>query len=179
MKICFGEEIPLRYEEICLDLAAGDRPYLDGTDVWIHNDIRDLYHIEKVCDVFDCLADLSDDSVSKIRCTHFLEHLSHNDNIIRSGLYFLEEIKRVLKPSGTLYIEVPNLKGHVQNWIEGNVTDKQFAVYLYGEQDHIFNHHLNGFTDYSLNELLRKAGFGSITIEDVGLVLCSLASKEY
>lgn len=46
---------------------------------------------------------IADDSVDAIFCTHVLEHIMSYDLV-------LSEIKRVLKPAGSLYIEVPSTR---------------------------------------------------------------------
>ena len=46
---------------------------------------------------------IADDSIDAVFCTHVLEHIMSYDLV-------LSEIKRILKPKGSLYIEVPSTR---------------------------------------------------------------------
>ena len=47
---------------------------------------------------------LEDNSADEINCEHTLEHIQLNEDFI----FVMNEIYRVLKPGGTVYIEVPH-----------------------------------------------------------------------
>lgn len=70
--------------------------------------------------------------------TQVLEHVSHPDEVIG-------ELQRVLKPGGRLYLSAP------QGWPEH-------------QQPHDFYR----FTRFSLEKLLREAGFSKVVIEPMG-----------
>lgn len=54
-------------------------------------------------------------SVDHILCSHFLEHLFHNE-----GQFLIREFYRILKPSGTIHIILPDLEKIIKEYIENN-----------------------------------------------------------
>ena len=77
-------------------------------------------------------------SFDVVRMVHVLEHLS-------SPLAIFKEIKRIIKPGGTLYVEVPN--------------EKSFAGACFKENYLAAGSHLYGFSLSTLTLLCEKAGF--------------------
>lgn len=55
----------------------------------------------------------SDQSVSKIYTSHFLEHIP-----VEKGSFFLQECYRVLKPEGVMRLVVPDLLSHAEKYVE-------------------------------------------------------------
>lgn len=83
-----------------LDLGSGRRPYqLDNAQV-IHLDCFELPHIEVVHNLEQYPWPFADNEFDKVRAVHVLEHLSDTVKAV-------EEIYRILKPQGILYIEAP------------------------------------------------------------------------
>ncbi len=148
-----------------LELGSGDRP----TPGWTHMDIRpDAPEVDIVGDAQDPLPGSSD--FEAIRATHLLEHFSHRETVP-----ILMRWRGLLADGGELYLEVPNLTGHIAAWDRNQSSDAQLVEYLFGEQDHEYNFHKTMFTPGTLYKVLRDAGFESIEIQDVGLVLCATA----
>ncbi len=172
-----------------LEIGSGDRP----TPGFVHLDIRpDAPDVDLIGDatrltsayiVFERTGPRTQTRVSpitkptpggceEIRATHVLEHFSHLQTV-----ELLKHWREYLKPSGRLYLEVPNLTGHVNAWRDGDSSDAKFVEYLFGEQDHEFNFHKTMFTEQTLRTSLEQAGLTVISVEDVGLVLCAEAIR--
>ncbi|MCD6493908.1 MAG: class I SAM-dependent methyltransferase [Archaeoglobaceae archaeon] len=83
-----------------LDLGSGRRPYQEENAEVIHLDIVKLPHIEIVHDLNKFPWPFKDNEFDKVRAVHILEH-------IWDTVKAMEEIYRILKPKGILYIEVP------------------------------------------------------------------------
>lgn len=152
-----------------LELGSGDRPYRTDDPDWQHNDTRELQHIEFVGDAFDPIAWIEEASCSHLRATHLLEHFSHRDTV-----EVLENWLETLEPGGELYVEVPNVKGHIQAWWGSAMSatiDASVMIMLYGEQDHDGNFHKAGFTEKLLKQRLEDAGFEDVKVQDIGMVL--------
>ncbi len=144
-----------------LEIAAGERP----TPGFLHNDMRDLEDIEIVCDCRELPKRIATKAV-EIRCTHALEHFSHRETVS-----VLREWGSLMELEGFLHIEVPNLLGQIRALMSGELSHKEVVTLMYGDQDYEGNQHLTGFTHETLAESLWIAGFRSITIQDIGLVL--------
>ena len=140
-----AEEIPAG--ALVLDAGAGTSPYLpyfrqhryQSCDTYAKNGasfIADLHHIP----VADC-------SYDAIICTQVLEHVQYPQKV-------LQELFRVLQPSGRLYLTAP------QGWG------------LHQEPHHYFN-----FTRYGLELLFRDAGFQDISIQERGGILWYLSKR--
>ena len=113
----------------------------------------DLY---ETADVTADMRDLphSDESVDEINCSHALEHLTLAD-----GGRALAEFHRVLRPGGTLTVEVPCFNCACRVWVEGVGTDRTRAYQaIYGE-DAVGMHHLSGWSERGLQSRIVSAGF--------------------
>ncbi len=75
-------------------------------------------------------------------CSNVLEHVPYPKNL-------LDDIKKVMRPSTVLYLEVPH---------ENLVRDNPTPLALLGKKRH-WHEHINFFSEASLNALLQKAGF--------------------
>lgn len=114
---------------------------------------------------------LSANSVSVIYCSHMLEHIPYS-----SLPKFLEECKRVLKPSGQLSVCVPNAKYYIQAYMEnrhfrdaesfygpavvntGSYLDQvNYIAYMGGQHYYMFD-------EENLVNTLRCAGFSQVTL---------------
>lgn len=91
-------------------------------------------------------------SVDTVTCLDVLEH-------IVDPLKFLDEINRVLKPGGSFIVSVPNL-GYYKHRL--SVAMGKFPE-TSGDKELFDGGHLHYFTYSTLENLLRKHGFGDIT----------------
>ena len=172
---------PLPGVMVKLELGSGDRP----TPGFVHLDARPgAPDVDIVCDASrldECKpawVNARDEWLNpikpcdEIRATHLLEHFSHRDTV-----ELLKHWRSYLKPSGRLYLEVPNLTGHIKQWSAGGSSDSELVVYLFGEQDHEFNQHRTMFSEATLRDSLERAGLIVLDVRDLGLVLCAEAMR--
>jgi predicted SAM-dependent methyltransferase len=61
---------------------------------------------------------LSDRSVDVLYSSHMLEHLDREEAVA-----FLREARRVLRPGGTLRVSVPDLRMHINRYLESGDAD--------------------------------------------------------
>jgi predicted SAM-dependent methyltransferase len=108
--------------------------------------------------------DLSDDlpfpnhSVDYLYCSHFLEHLSRPD-----ALHLLKEARRILKPSGTFRICVPDLAYAVSLYAKGQ-SKKMLQNYFFVEDlDSSMAKHRYMYDYDLLSAALKEAGFAIVT----------------
>ncbi|MDM9379952.1 glycosyltransferase [Chlorogloeopsis sp. ULAP01] len=106
---------------------------------------------------------LENNSVDEIFTEHMLEHLSKYEVPIA-----LKEWARVLKPSGKLVMNLPNLEWCLQQWLIKPEEERwgwQLDT-IFGLQTHPGEFHKTGFTKPHLSQLLKTAGFREININD-------------
>ena len=90
--------------------------------------------------------DYENDSVDEIEASHILEHFD-----IHYTPYILANLFRMLKPNGSLYLEVPNLRKAVKSLRFKSWQSKLNAIkFLYGI-DLPGNFHKSGFTFHILS----------------------------
>jgi len=102
-------------------------------------------------------ANFPEDYFDLINMSHVLEHLPN-------PLITLEEIKRIMKPSGYLLIEVPNennfkIRNFLLNLFLRSTKEEKFAPRSY---------HLYLFTKETLAYLLKKTGFKILLLKEEG-----------
>jgi len=144
-------------QEIWLEIGSGD----SGENGWTTLDITNK------CDIFwDIRRGLPfpNESISKIYSSHFLEHLSYKE-----GQRFLEESMRVLIPSGTFSICVPNARLYIEAYVKcypldhfckyipayNNTTKIDYVNYM----AYMDGHHKYMFDEENLLFILESAGF--------------------
>jgi predicted SAM-dependent methyltransferase len=119
---------------------------------------------DHVCDAAN-LKIFQDYTFDVIYASHILEHFDYNDTS-----KVLLEWKRVLKPSGELYISVPDLKQLALLMLFPNLTvSEQFHVsrMIYGGHIDRLDHHHAGFTkDVLATRLIKDAEFSSVELLD-------------
>lgn len=99
-----------------------------------------------------------DQSVDYLYCSHFLEHLSRPE-----ALHLLKESHRVLKPTGTFRICVPDLAYAVSLYAQG-ASKTMLANYFFVEDlDSSMARHRFMYDYTLLDAALREAGFASVT----------------
>jgi len=102
---------------------------------------------------------LPDNSVDEIFSSHMLEHLGKFE-----VPQALQEWHRVLKPTGKLQLNLPDLEWVVQQWID-LPEDKRWGWpldTLFGLQTHPGEFHKTGFTADRAEKILKHVGFGSV-----------------
>ena len=120
----------------------------------------------------DMVFDLSDglpfdnNSVDEVMAIQVLEHLSN-------PIALLEEIYRVLKPSGVIDIAVPDLTVVFEHWVEATNEERWIAIgerkwpplyaWIWGRGEGA-NKHLSGFDRWQLESMLIETGFGDIEV---------------
>jgi SAM-dependent methyltransferase len=87
--------------------------------------------------------------------SHVLEHLNKKDHV-----KCLSEIHRVLKPEGTVYIEVPDFIKALQFYLD-NFQGRQDYWYMciYGRDAYSSDVHRSGISEQYLTDLLFDCGF--------------------
>jgi len=121
---------------------------------------------------YDCRKKMPFDSgsISHILCSHFLEHLFHDQS-----MFLLTEFYRVLKSGGTAHIVLPDLEEHVNTYLADQRPEAADAfmerILQYGKQgltarnkllDLTGNyglHHLWMYDRRSMEHKMRQAGF--------------------
>lgn len=91
----------LAMRPLILDLASGSRAARKKTQGRVTTDALDLPDIDVVCDLNEGFPFLPDDSVDEIYSHNTLEH-------IEKLLFLMDEIHRVLKPTGKKVLFVPH-----------------------------------------------------------------------
>jgi predicted SAM-dependent methyltransferase len=114
-------------------------------------------------------------SVDILYSSHMLEHLDQNE-----AAAFLEEARRVLRSGGIIRLCVPDLRRHVQQYIESHDADAFiFATHLTQPRPRTIaqrlsillvgtRHHQWMYDGRSLCRLLRDHGFGDPKILNAG-----------
>lgn len=113
-----------------------------------------------------------DNSVEVVYASHLLEHLGFKE--VQSALV---EWKRVLKPGGFLFINVPDLEWlarELVNQSSGNeatsevfYTPQKLMEVIYGNQDHEGEYHKSGFTKDILTNILNDLGFKDANVKTI------------
>jgi len=94
-------EVILARQPLILDLASGTRAHRKKSLGRVTLDILDLPNIDVVCELNEGFPFLPDNSVDEIYSHNSLEH-------IRNLLFLMDEIHRVLKPTGKKVLFVPH-----------------------------------------------------------------------
>jgi predicted SAM-dependent methyltransferase len=131
---------------------------------WINSDIREHPEVDIVCDIRDGLP-IDSDSLDYIVSIHALPEIPFRDLVPT-----LHELKRVLKPGGTLRLALPDLDRGIKAYLSGDdeyfhIPD-QDARTLGGKlavQMSWYGYSRSLFTADFIEELLVKAGFSTIT----------------
>jgi len=108
--------------------------------------------------------------------SHVLEHLYQ-----KKHYFAMQEIRRVLKPLGTLYLEVPDLMLVCKYFLENFQGRREYwYMCIYGRHLHEADTHKSGITQEYLTDLLFTHGFGHLkwkTRGDAEPVLIVVAEK--
>jgi predicted SAM-dependent methyltransferase len=101
---------------------------------------------------------LPDGCADELMAMHVLEHVYRWE-----APALLGEWRRLLKPSGLLVLELPNIEAAARNLLAG-LSDQMCMWPLYGDPGHRdpFMCHRWGFTPKTLHQLVHDAGFRDI-----------------
>jgi len=135
--------------EIKLELGAGAAP----TPGFLHLDIQPGFHIEYVADAKSL--PFLDDTIAQIYSRHNLEHFTEAE-----AETVVKECLRVLKPGGEIYLIVPNMDFHIEQYYTGDQAHARAG--FWGWQRNAFDIHKWGYWWGSLHNLLANAGFAHI-----------------
>ena len=151
----------------------------DRRDNFLHCDLRNLPGVDIVCEAWHLSNHIY--QVDQIYSRHMLEHLTSME--AEAALFDWHD---ALRKGGTLYLVVPNLDYHIQQWLdaewnESTIKDENsnarygFAG-LYGWQrecnpkldDYNQSHwdvHKSGYNKKRMQFLLERTGFSNIHVE--------------
>jgi len=130
----------VRYDNcINMDIALNKYTYVD-----VEGDVRKI--------------PFPDERFKGVIFSHVLEHLPQCDH-----QKAMMEIRRVLKPDGTLYLGCPDLEQVMRNYLE-NYKGRNDYWYqcIYGRVNYPSDRHLSGITQEFLTDLLFGCGFGKL-----------------
>lgn len=127
-----------------LEIGAGG--YFKGSD-YEQLDSRPLPGVDHVCDAGKELP-FPANTFDEVYSSQTLEHFSYlvTNNIINNW-------HRVVKPGGRLILDLPDIKGMIDDYEEGRNDWDHFVHRLYGGQDYEGNTH---YTMFTLTEFLVK-----------------------
>lgn len=150
-----GSEIAV----IRLNWGCGPR----GVPGWINSDVKDGEGIDLCCDIRNGLP-LPEDSTDYIVSIHALQALPYRDLVPA-----LRELRRVLKPGGTLRLGLPDLDKGIQSYLRNDpgyfyISDEDaqsiggkliIQMLWYGDSRSLFTYEF-------IEELLKKAEFRQV-----------------
>lgn len=103
---------------------------------------------------------LADDCADELHSYHFIEHVYRWE-----APYLVAEFRRLLKPSGKLVLELPNIAAAAQNLLAG-MNDQMAMWPLYGDPEHRdpYMCHRWGYTPETITALLHENGFELVNV---------------
>jgi predicted SAM-dependent methyltransferase len=167
-------------EPLRLNIGCGTNP-LAG---WVNID-RTARMPRVVTDIEVTALPYPDDSVDTVLAEHVFEHFSFAEE---SEVW--QEIARVLRPGGTLTIEVPDFEwvctmflaakddwrefyvvGHPDHYAGcGRALDQRWGILqtmFFGNQNGVGQFHRSAYTESKLRSIAHQLGFRAITVETV------------
>lgn len=138
--------------QICLDIGSGG-PGIYG---YIGVD-RYAPWAEVQADMWDLPYESG--TVDKIYSSHALEHIPKEMVVPTLG-----EWSRVLKPTGSLELLVPDLAWCLNHWLENQTIGWEMDI-IFGHQAHEGEFHKTGFNEPILRQYLVMAGFDVVSVE--------------
>lgn len=147
-------------------LHIGGRVRIEG---WEILDINPGPSVDHVSDAGD-LGCFADDTFTQVYASHVLEHFDYTGALMAA----LKEWKRVLIPSGTLYVSVPDLDVLARLFLDRELLsyqDRFMAMrMIFGGHIDKNDYHLVGLNEEFLVDVLRISGFtGMRRVVDFGL----------
>lgn len=136
--------------KIALNVGSGQRPFKSTEEVrWINIDSQERWNPDIICDASIHIPQ-RDETVDYVVLHHVLEHFGCGE-----GAGLVKECHRVLKPGGSLFVFVPNMRALSTAFVNGKLNTQLFLTNVYGaymgsEDDR----HKWGFDADSLAEFL-------------------------
>jgi predicted SAM-dependent methyltransferase len=126
-------------------------------------------HVDHVGNAND-LSRFPDDTFTEIYASHVLEHFDYNGELLST----LKEWRRVLKPSGRLYVSVPDIDVLTELFRDRHSLsrDERFYVMqmIFGGHMNKFDYHVVGLNEEFLLDYLKDAGFMTMRrVKEFGL----------
>lgn len=137
-----------------LEFGCGERPTRPGYSTC---DIRDLPGIDYVCNAWDINQHIESNTVTHIWSRHFLEHLT-----FAQGRMWLSACLDILTPGGEQTICLPNMRFHIQQWLNGNNLEHARAGFWGWQREgdtELWDVHKSGYTDDHLIALVTELGY--------------------
>lgn len=150
-----------------LEFGCGPRLEKGFTGV----DIRFFEGVEFICNAWEIIHYVREDSVGEIRSRHFLEHLTYSQSQI-----VLKHWSKILKPGGNVHVIVPDIDYHLDQFrlqpdsaaeFDSNYSNRQHAIAgFYGWQREgltkVWDVHKSGYNFEIISNYLASAGFVNI-----------------
>lgn len=155
----------------CLDIGSGPYPY-NGEDGehWEHLDGVGGPDVDYLALAYP-LPMFSDCTFDKVRASHILEHFHWSETV-----QVLREWVRILKPGGTLTIDVPNMEEFAKKILHGGMNDG-IASQIYARATCFWDVHRAGFDAGHLERKLIEAGMNSVMVRGAGDGIHSTSTK--
>lgn len=142
--------------------AAGPvRLHIGGVEPkagWRIVNIQPGPHVDHVGDLLEVARQFPDAGVETIYASHVIEHLGYDKALPEA----LKEFARILKPGGSFYISVPDMKTLCQIFLHPK-ADLNMRIHvmriLYGGRTDPHDIHYTGFDENILGFFLGQAGF--------------------
>ncbi|WP_167136724.1 methyltransferase domain-containing protein [Diaminobutyricimonas sp. TR449] len=144
--------------DIRLNLGSGHIP-LEG---YVNVDTRDLPGVDLVADAAHLPFEAN--SVTEIFSAHFLEHFPE-EQLTR---VLLPEFHKILKSGGLLRAVVPDVDAMIRAYVANDYSYADMKQVIYGGQDYDGDFHFNMFTESSMADILKRAGFVDVVAVAVG-----------
>ena len=144
-----------------IEFGAGETPTKKD---FLQQDIRDVKGIDFVCAAWDIDKHVPHSSVEEIFSRHFFEHLT-----FAQGEKQLEVWHKILKPGGMCEMYLPNMRFHINQWVNLSDDPKQlrhakagFWGWQRGNFDDVWDVHKSGYNEEHLHELIASKNFVNI-----------------
>ena len=126
-------------------------------------------HVDHVGNAKD-LSRFAEDTFTEVYASHVLEHFDYKEEL----LSVLKEWRRVLKPSGRLYISVPDIDVLTELFLDKAKLNKDERFHVmrmfFGGHINEFDYHVVGLNEEFLSDYLKNAGFMAMRrVEEFGL----------
>ena len=128
---------------------------------WINLDIKEHDGVDIIADASEYIP-FKTGTFDKIHCAHVLEHVTRD-----KYKPMLREMHRVLKPGGSLYVEVPDFRGTIENLMKAFENNDADAIHIwttsvYGKNEREGMAHHWGFYEGFLRREFRHQGFNDV-----------------
>ena len=113
-------------QKVGLNIGSGQRPFHSNAEVqWWNVDTQAKWSPDLNCD--GSRIPLEDNFVDYVVLHHVLEHFGCGE-----GAELIKEAHRLLKPGGSLYIFVPNMRQLAVRWLAGKLDTQIYLTNVYG-----------------------------------------------